>query len=374
MEKTKIVIIGAGIGGILLLKSLRDSVDADFTIIDDNDYFVFTPRLTEIFSESISKDYVVRPTRVFEDSNVNVVIDEAKNVDLEEEIVECGNTSIEYDFLVFSQGASTNTLGVNGVNECCNLFKDYQDVSSLKNEIVEKSIEQDSLNISLVGGGPTGTELGFAIDDLVRKDKILLDREDVNISIFESGDSLVGNMSEWFSNKAMSEAEKRGINVLTGKKVEEVSDDNILLSNGSKRDSDITVWVAGVKPNVIDTDPSLELESDGIPVRRTLQLEDYDNVLAIGDCNYLLNPEGEEYPKTAQIASEQAKTASENIKSLVKGDDDLEEFNYRIRGNLLALGNHNAVASVKSLFSFNGFIGWLARDLYYRWIFYKLTK
>src|SRR3989338_8027615 len=323
LENKKIAIIGAGVAGILALQLLKKKIkNADFVLVGDNGSFVFTPRLTEILSESLHEKYVARPVSIFKDKNVHVIISKAKKVDLKNQIIFLkNNEKIKYDIVVFSQGAKTNFLKLKNAEKCCLQFKDYRDVEKLRNKVLSglKSIngkKNKKLSIALIGGGATGTELAFALKELILKNRKKYPNARINNNV------------------------------------------------------DIIVWVAGITPNVIEFDPKIGLQDNAIPVRKTLQLKDFNNAFAIGDCAFSLDMENKPYPKTAQIAVQQAFHVSRNIMFLIK-NKKLKPFNYKIRGYFLALSHYKA-AILFLFLKFNGKFGWSFRDFYYKYIFRKL--
>ncbi len=375
----KIVVIGAGVGGVLTVQNLHKKLpEAEITLIDNNNYFVFTPRLTEVLSEMVAEKYIVRPTDVFETKNVNVIIAKAERVDLEKKTVYLNNSKkISYDILVFAQGAKTNFFGNENLAKHCLQFKDYQDVDILKERILAGMREinrktRDSYQISLVGGGATAVEVAFALKDYIKHHIggfIHVKDEDINIAIFQSASSLVPYFPQKMIEKTHKEVQKKNIQLYLNHKVVDVQK-NLILCQKDKYPFDITIWMAGVTPNQIPCKPQPSLTKGHMPVNKYLQVT--DNVFAIGDCSLCLNEKGQPYPTTAQIAVQEAYHVSKNIVNLVKGKK-LKPFNYHIRGNFLALGNHKTIADVFG-FVFGGYLAWLLRDQYYKHVFRKLVK
>ena len=377
----KIAIIGAGVGGILTLQLLKKKLpNADFILIDDNNFFVFTPRLTEVLSEMVPEKHTVRPTEIFKDRNVEVIISKAKKVDLKQQKIYLENKSkVKYDVIVFAHGARTNFFGLKNAEKNCFKFKDYQDAKKLRSKVLDsvKNIngKNRKLDIALIGGGPTGTELAFALRDLIlrhKKEYSAVDISNIAISIFQGSETIVKGQHPWIIEKAQKEAEKFNIGVYTSHRAIGINNSTISFEDGSSAKADIIVWVAGITPNMIEFEPKIQLEKGSIPVKRTLQLKDFENAFAIGDCSLSLDPENRMYPKTAQIASQHAYHASNNIVHLIK-NEKLKPFEYKIKGFFLALGNHKTAALAYFL-KFNGILGWVLRDQFYKQIFRKLVK
>lgn len=375
----KIAIIGAGVGGILTLQLLHKKLpDAEFVLIDDNNFFVFTPRLTEVLSEMVPEKYTVRPTKLFENKDVHVIISKAKKVDLKKQEIYLDNKTINYDIIIFAHGARTNFFGLKNVEKYCFQFKDYQDTKKIRENILKRLLKLDEnkkLSIALVGGGPTGTELAFALRDLIlhhKKEYPKISINNVEISIFQSSNTLVKEQHPWIIKKAQKEAERLGIKVYTNHHVIDVKDNTMFFKGNGSKKADIIIWVAGVTPNKLEYIPKINLEQGSIPVRNTLQLKDFDNAFAIGDCSFSLDSNNIPYPKTAQIAAQHAYLASDNIVHLIK-NEKLKSFTYKIKGFFLALGHYRTAARILFL-KFDGILGWLLRDFFYKYIFKKLVK
>src|SRR3989344_1843200 len=296
LENKKIAIIGAGVAGILALQLLKKKIkNADFVLVGDNGSFVFTPRLTEILIESLHEKYVARPVSIFKDKNVHVIISKAKKVDLKNQII----------FLK-------------------------------KNK---------KLSIALIGGGATGTELAFALKELILKNRKKYPNASINnnvkISIYQGSGTIVKGSHPYIVKKAYEEAKLLNIKIFTNHHATDIKDNTIFFREDKPKKADIIVWVAGITPNVIEFDPKIGLQDNAIPVRKTLQLKDFNNAFAIGDCAFSLDMENKPYPKTAQIAVQQAFHVSRNIMFLIK-NKKLKPFNYKIRGYFLALSHYKA--------------------------------
>ncbi len=352
LENKKIAIIGAGVAGILALQLLKKKIkNADFVLVGDNGSFVFTPRLTEILSESLHEKYVARPVSIFKDKNVHVIISKAKKVDLKNQIIFLkNNEKIKYDIVVFSQGAKTNFLKLKNAEKCCLQFKDYRDVEKLRNKVLSglKSIngkKNKKLSIALIGGGATGTELAFALKELILKNRKKYPNARINnnveISVYQGSGTIVKGSHPYIVKKAYEEAKLLNIKIFTNHHATDIKDNTIFFREDKPKKADIIVWVAGITPNVIEFDPKIGLQDNAIPVRKTLQLKDFNNAFAIGDCAFSLDMENKPYPKTAQIAVQQAFHVSRNIMFLIK-NKKLKPFNYKIRGYFLALSHYKA--------------------------------
>ena len=378
----KIAIIGAGIGGVLAVQEIKKRIPkAKITLIDNNKFFVFTPRLTEVMSEMVHEKWIVTPLEVFESSKVHVILAKATNVDFKKKIIQLSNKEkVRYDYLIFAQGAKTNFFGLEVAKKNAMQFKDYEDAEKVKDRI-KKAFSQinygkkKNFKIALIGGGPTGTELAFAIRDYTKqhkKDYPKLDEKNIKITIYQSPKTLVPDFDERIIKIAHKEAERENIEIKSNHRVVDIKKNKLYFKEGKPESADLIIWMTGVTPNVIPCVPELKLERGAIPVKKTLQLKNHNNVFAIGDCNYSLDPKSKPYAPTAQNANQQAIHLSKNLKLLID-KKPLKDFNYKTRGVFLSLGYCKTAAQAFS-FVFDGYLAWLMRDQYYKHIFRQLTK
>jgi len=331
-------------------------------------------------SGMISKKYIIRPLDVFEQSHVHIVHSKAKGVDLKNKVVNLENGGkLNYEVLIFSQGAKTNFFGLKNAEKNTLQFKNYQDVEKIQkifsNALKNHNKKGGSCSLAIIGGGATGTELAFSFKDYVekhRKEFPNVKEDQIKISIFQSPKHLVKGFHPSIGKIAEKEARRRNIELMTGKRVIDIKDNKLFFKEGKPIGADLVVWVAGVIPNIIPCSPELELNRGAIPVEKTLELKDYKGVFAIGDCNYSLDPDDKPYPTTAQTANQQAIHVAKNV-DLFFEEKKLKKFNYRTRGVFLALG-HNKTAAQAFGFVFGGKLASLMRDVYYRFIFSQLTK
>jgi NADH dehydrogenase len=372
-----IVIIGAGISGIYLLQLLKKKLPEDkFIIIDKKDSFVFTPRLTEVFSNTIKKNYSFKPTELTSE-NVEVIITEIDKIDLKNKFVKTQKQKINYDIIVFSHGAKTNFYSDKKLEKSCLEFKDINDTIILQNKIIKtaKKIRDKKIKIAIIGGGPTGTELAFSLIDYIdqlKSEGMNISLDNFDISILQGGDKLIKGMPKYFINKVHKEAEKQGIKVFTNKYTSKIINDIIYFKDGKNIKSDIVIWTAGVIANKLNIIPTIETRNYSIVIEKTLQIKRYKNCFAIGDCSIFFDDDKKPYPKTAQVAIQQAKHLSKNIINYIN-NKPLENFSYKPKGVFLTLNNSKTLVNAKTL-NFNGILGGLFRDLYYKHIFKKLKK
>lgn len=182
--RERVVVLGTGWGSTAFLKDIDTNL-YDVTVVSPSNHFVFTPMLAGVCVGTVECRSICEPTREINKS-VNFVEAIATEIDPKSKTVKCegvlctGDTcdldefSLQYDRLVMTVGAQTNTFGIPGVREHCFFLKKIEDARRIRGAIVQ-AFEQASLpNISdkdkrkyltfvVIGAGPTGIEFAVSI-------------------------------------------------------------------------------------------------------------------------------------------------------------------------------------------------------------------
>ena len=135
-----VVIIGAGFAGLMALKQLLNQKNIKLTLINQNNYFLFTPRLTELLNGSISKEIVIKDIKEIFGKKINFIEDKAVYIDFGKKYVKTKRLKINYDYLIMSQGATTNFFGNKNIEKNTIGYKDYNAVLKIKNKIKKELI------------------------------------------------------------------------------------------------------------------------------------------------------------------------------------------------------------------------------------------
>jgi NADH dehydrogenase len=273
---------------------------------------------------------------------------------------------VSYDHLIIALGSTTADFGVPGVKENALGMKTVGEALTIRSKVM-RSYEQmcaqgntDTLNIAIVGGGPTGVEMAGAFAELVRG-PLRSDYADaanrVQVSIIEAGPRLVPSFSESLSRKTQSDLEKLGVKVLTNTAVKEVRADSIVTESG-EIPADTTVWAAGVKGVPAMETLGLPITRGRIDVASTLQVTGFENVWAIGDIAGAINSDGTPLPMVAPVAMQQGRFIAKQLTSLATGRQ-LENFKYKDKGSMATIGRHKAIVEVKGI-RISGPLAWVA--------------
>jgi NADH dehydrogenase len=367
MALPKVVILGAGFGGLTAARAL--SKHAEVVLIDRHNFQTFLPLLYQVSTAGLAADHVAYPIRgALRKTNVQFRMGtpEKLNSAANELTLKDGQV-VKYDHLVIAMGSTTADFGIAGVKENSLGMKTVGEALTIRSEVMRSYEEmcqqgnKDNLDIAIVGGGPTGVEMAGAFAELVRG-PLRSDYADaanrVRVSIIEAGPRLVPSFSESLSNKTQKDLEKLGVKVLTNTSVKEVLPDSILTLDGNTIPADTTVWAAGVKGVPAMDLLHLPVTRGRIDVSSTLQVTGYENIWALGDIAGVVGADGVPLPMVAPVAMQQGRFLAKQIQALTAAKP-LENFKYKDKGSMATIGRHKAIVEVKGI-RISGPIAWLA--------------
>ena len=367
MAMPKVVILGAGFGGLTAARALDKH--AEVILIDRHNFQTFLPLLYQVSTAGLAADHVAYPIRgALRKTNVQFRMGTPERINAAtSELTLADGYVIKYDHLVIALGSTTADFGIPGVNENALGMKTVGEALTIRSEVMRAYEEmcrqgnRDKLDIAIVGGGPTGVEMAGAFAELVRGPlhSDYADAADrVRVSIIEAGPRLVPSFSESLSTRTQKDLEKLGVQVLTNTSVKEVLPDSILTLEGNIIPADTTVWAAGVKGVPAMDRLHLPITRGRIDVSSTLQVTGYENVWAIGDIAGVVGTDGAPLPMVAPVAMQQGRFLAKQIKSVTKSAP-LENFKYKDKGSMATIGRHKAIVEVKGI-RISGPIAWLA--------------
>jgi len=354
--KTRIVIVGGGIGG--LFTALELAGQGDITLVSDEDHFLFTPMLYEYLSGEVEAWHIApKFNELVDEKDIRLIHDQVASIDLEKSRVtlEKFKDPLEFDALVLSVGGITNYVGVEGAEQFALPFRKIQHADDLRRRMVDaldrippslppQDVRRE-VTFALVGAGASGCELSTKMSDLlVDAFKRRAIKGEPRVIVFEMSDRVVPGMGEQireFVEEALRDAH---VEVHTLTRVLKVTSDSVTYEHEGNREEIKTagvVWLGGVKMRPLIEQLNVEKTSRGlIKVRPTLQLTQYDNVFALGDIA-CCPPADPTLPGTAQLALQEANLAADNIKAFLSGGD-LETKHFEELGEALSLGTERA--------------------------------
>ncbi|HEX6029976.1 MAG TPA: NAD(P)/FAD-dependent oxidoreductase [Tepidiformaceae bacterium] len=372
MPRKRVVIIGAGFGGLECAKKLAGK-PVDVLIVDRHNYHLFTPLLYQVASSLLNPSDIAQPVRaIFRGKqNVRFLQGEVSAVDPAAHAVRLADGSEErYDRLVIAAGSTTNFFGVAGADAALGL-KDLSEALELRNHIlscleraarsVDEAERRRLLTFVVVGGGPTGVEYAGALSELL---KLVLPREypelkgaAPRIVLIEALPEILNAFPSKLGSSARGELGRKGVEVRTATRVMTVQDDVVALSNDERIEAATLVWAAGVRPSELAAAVEVPRSRSGrLEVDEYLRVRGPDGVYAIGDIASFVQ-DGREVPMLSAPAMQEGRAAAKNILHDLAAQP-LVPFRYRDKGSMATIGRNDAVAKLGPL-QLTGFLGWM---------------
>lgn len=380
--KARIVILGAGFGGLYTARHLArlwgDGIDV--TLVSRHNYFLMTPLLFEAGSGVLEPRHAVSPLRRLL-KHVRFIKGEVGAIDLQARRVTIHpqrdqSIQIEYDHLVLALGGVTNRSIVPGA-EHARTFKVLGDAISLRNHVIaefeQADVETDEarkrahLTFVVVGGGLVALELtgelNVFLDNLAGLYR-RVDPAEVRLEMIEAGPRIVPEFDADLADYAKRTLERRGVRVRVNTKVERVGPVHVHLPGGESIEARTIVIATGVVPSPLVAALPIEKDKKGRAiVDATMRARGHDNLWALGDCASIPDPTGKPYPPLAQHALREARTLARNITAVLRGGQ-LRPFVYHSKGTLAALGHFSGIGRVYR-FKIHGFVAWWVWRTYY---------
>lgn len=374
----RIVIIGGGFAGLHLVRALEDHLhrdEAELTLLDRNNFHLFTPLLYQVATGELPPHAVAYPLRVpLARRGFRFVRAEVEGVDLARHVVRSSEGEFPFDHVVIAPGSVTNDYGIAGVKEHALVVKWLSDGRALRHRILsvfeDAGAEPDAakrralLSFVIVGAGPVGVELAASMRDLM--DHTLrgiypsIDfRTEPHIVLLDGADRVVPQMDVRLSRIAARRLAKLGVEIRLGTLVAEVRADGVATKDGELLPARTVIWAGGVRANPLLATIDAPKSKDGrLIVDEFFRVAGRDDVLALGDAaSYDLA--GKPLPMLAQVAVQEAPAAAKNVIHLVRGEP-LRRFEYHRKGDLVALGRTSAAAEFARPVKFvlSGILAW----------------
>ncbi|MEL6555384.1 MAG: NAD(P)/FAD-dependent oxidoreductase [Cyanobacteria bacterium J06621_11] len=370
-NRPRVVIVGAGFGGMQTAQSLAKS-GAEVRLIDRNNYNTFVPLLYQVAAAQIEPEMIAYPIRTIlrHAPRTRFLKASVQQVDFDRQVVETDAASIPYDYLVMATGSKTQYLGVAGAAEHAFALRTLEQAVTLRNHILSR-FEQASqtpgpeqrrqlLTFVIVGGGPTGLEMAGTLTELrnaVKKDYPTVKSGEVRIVLVQSGDSLLSNLPKKLGRYAARKLSRLGVEVLLQTRVSLVTQQTVEFQNGTCLPTTTVIWAAGLEAAIPETAVDPQTAQKGkVKVRSTLQLLERENVYAIGDLAYF-QQNGKPLSGVAPEALQQGVSVAGNIRRQLKGKSP-KPFSYLNKGRLAIIGGYAGVGKIGPLL-LTGFLPWI---------------
>ena len=385
-SRQRIVILGGGFGGLYtamhLEKALARGADLEVTLVNRENFFLFTPMLHEVAASDLEMAHIVNPIRKLL-RRVRFLEGHVESVDLRARrlVVSHGGAhhhhDLEYDHLVIALGSITNFYNLPGVEERALTMKSLGDAILLRNRLIQLleeatfecacDIRSPLLSVVVAGGGFAGVETIAAVNDFLREALEFypgLSEDLLRIVLVHDGPVLLPELGEALGTYAQQKLAERKIEIRLKTRITAMSDEGVVLSDGSMIPAKTLVWTAGTSPNPLLGTLPCTMGRGRLVANEYMEVPEWPGVWALGDCALIPDPRtGQPYPPTAQHAIRQGKVLASNILAAIRGGAK-RPFVFTTIGLLASIGKRTGVARILGV-NFSGFVAWvLWRTIY----------
>lgn len=219
-----------------------------------------------------------------------------------------------------------------------------------------------------MGGNFTGVELAGELQAFltsVVRYYPSIDANQIEVTVLESGEHLLGHLSPRFGKYAASVLRERGTTLRLKKEVNAVDARGVELKGGEKIPSATVVWAAGEKPAPLASTLGLPTNERGaIETSGDLSVPGVEHVWALGDCAAVPKPHGGTYAPLAQNAVREGPLVACNIVARLSRKPT-RNFRYKELGRMASLGDRRALAELPGGRMLAGLPAWLLWRTYY---------
>lgn len=386
MSRNKIVVLGAGYGGVQtakrLAKKYKKNNDVEITLIDKNPYHTLMTELHEVAGGRVHPESVqVELAKIFGKTKVNVVIDYIEEVNTDKKVVKTTNEKYEYDYLVIGTGSEPAFFGVPGVKENGFTLWSFEDALRIREHIQEMfakaSIEKNAnkrkemLTFVVAGSGFTGIEMAGELLEWksVLANKYNVDESEVTLKVVEAMGTILNMLDRDQADKAERYMTKHGMEILKNSPIVEVTKNEVILKNGNKIKTNTLIWTCGIQGNQEAKEYGLETARAGrLQTNEYMQAVGKENVFVVGDMAYYEEEKGKGTPQIVEAAIQTADTVVNNIVASIE-DKEMVKFQGKYHGFMVSIGGRYCVANLMGM-KLSGFFAMLMKhlvNLHYLW-------
>jgi NADH dehydrogenase len=370
--RPKIVIAGAGFGGIEAARALAKS-PVDVTIVDRQNHHCFQPLLYQVATAALSPADVAWPIRHMfrRQLNATVLMAAVTGIDVAARVVHTDAIDLPYDYLVLATGATHSYFGRDEWAEAAPGLKRVEDATRIRRRILiaferaelarTEAEQRRLLTFVIVGAGATGVEMAGAIGEVARqtlaKDFRRIDPRSARIVLIEAGPRVMPAFTEHLADYVVRSLAAKGVEIMTATRVTGCDLRGVDTDKG-RIDAATIIWAAGVVASPAAQWLGAAHDRAGrVTVEADLSVPGHREVFVIGDtaaATYDSRP----VPGIAPAAKQMGKYVGRLIAARIAGATEAAPFHYRHQGDLATVGRGTAVVKVGRL-ELTGFIGWL---------------
>jgi NADH dehydrogenase len=371
MSTPHVVIIGGGFGGLEAARRLAKA-PVRVTLVDRRNHHLFQPLLYQVATAALTGPDIAAPLRkvLRRQKNAQVLMAEARSIDLAKKRVELDEGHLDYDFLILAAGATHSYFGHDEWRPFAPGLKTLGEAVEIRRRVLlsyeaaerepDPRIRAEHLTFVVIGAGPTGVELAGALAEIAHhtmaKNFRTFDPGDARVILLEGGARVLPTFDEKLSSKARRSLHKLGVDVRVNSKVTHIDATGVVV-NDEHISARTVLWGAGVRGALIAETLGVPLDRGGrVPVGPDLSLPGHPEVFVVGDLA-LIKIDDVAVPGLAPAALQGGRHAARAVRETV-ANQPRTPFRYRDKGSLATIGRSAAVAQV-GRWRFSGYFAWL---------------
>src|SRR5258707_5217760 len=372
-QKPRVIIIGAGFGGLQAAKKLgRKNVRV--TVIDRTNYHLFQPLLYQLATAALSPADIAAPVRsvLSKSKNVEVILAEVQSVDVAAKKVRTADLEFDYDYLILATGARHSYFGHSDWEKLAPGLKSLEEAIEMRRRILmaleyaekvnDEAARRAAMTFVIIGGGPTGVEMAGAIAEIARytlaSDFRHIDPSSARIILIESQPRVLAAFPEDLQISAIKQLVDLGVEVRTGIYATNLTDEGLYVSD-EFIPCRVKIWAAGNNASFVGSLLGVAIDHVGrVLVNSDLTIPGHPEVQVIGDLANFSYQTGQPLPGVSPVAMQQGRHAARNILAMIDGRKP-QRFWYFDKGSMATIGRNKAVADLK-LVHLSGIPAWLA--------------
>lgn len=334
MNSKRIVILGAGVGGIVTANELRRLLPKEHrvVVVERNATYSFAPSFLWVMTGARKPIQIQRPLASLLRPGIELIIDTVKSIDSAHSRIETNNGSVEYEFLVVALGADLAFEVVPGLRESAHTYYTLDGAEQLSAELGNcppglVAVVVASMPYKCPGAPLEGAML---IADTLKRYR----RHDVKVELFTPEPQPMPVAGPQLGKATLEMLASRGIAYHAGQKLLNVDIGAKKLNFDGNRSASYNLLVAippHKSPSVVASSP-LAAETGWIPVDHSTLQTKVDRVYAIGDVTSVPLPGRWKpdvplmLPKAGVFAHSQALVVSKRIAGEITGRNSQELF------------------------------------------------
>ncbi|MDP3740443.1 MAG: NAD(P)/FAD-dependent oxidoreductase [Hyphomonadaceae bacterium] len=378
-NRTRVVIVGAGFGGLSAAKALSKA-DVRVTLVDRRNHHLFQPLLYQVATAGLSPGQIATPIRTIlrKQKNAEVLLGTVTAVDKAKRHVVLDGHEINYDYLVLATGARHSYFGRDEWEQFAPGLKSLEDATELRKRILlafeQAELEEDEaaqkrlLTFAVIGAGPTGVEMAGSIAELAHRalasDFRAIDPHSARVVLVEAGPRALSTFPEKLSAYTDKALKKLGVELMVNTRVTGVDEAGVMLQSATAVTTSLpsacVIWAAGVAASPVAKWLGVEGDRAGrVAVGADLTVAGHPEIFVIGDCALARDRHGKPVPGLAPVAKQEGEYVGRLLTLLTRKPGSARPaFRYQDFGALATVGRKSAIADFGAI-RLTGFIGWL---------------